>query len=237
MPFAFLGKRIWFPNPETASGEGIVAIGGDLEPERLTLAYRSGIFPWYSEDQPIIWWSPNPRFVLYPNRLKIQRSLRKIIKKGLFEIRFDTAFEQVIRACAGKLRPHQDGTWITSSMEAAYIAFHKKGFAHSVEVFSGSQLVGGLYGVAMGRFFFGESMFYNAPNASKVALAALVDRYRHARFIDCQVHNAFFESMGAEHIQRKTFLGDLRRYVDGTNIWQETKLSHPGGKCSYLIPE
>ncbi|MDJ0842437.1 MAG: leucyl/phenylalanyl-tRNA--protein transferase [Acidobacteriota bacterium] len=222
MRFRFLGKKIQFPHPETADANGIVAIGGDLRPERLVLAYRQGIFPWYSDGEPILWWSPNPRFVLYPEHLKIRRSLRKIINQKRFEIRYDTAFEKVIRICATMPRPGQEGTWITREMQEAYILLHRSGYAHSVEAWLDGKLAGGLYGLAMGSFFFGESMFYIAPNASKVALAALVERFKDARLIDCQAHNPFFESMGAEHIPRSLFLEELEQHIDDPNLWELT---------------
>ena len=214
-------KNIWFPNPELADPQGIVALGGDLRPERLLLAYRRGIFPWFSHGEPIIWWSPDPRFVLFPNDLKLRRSLRKVIRNGPFEVRFDTAFEEVISRCSVLPRPGQNGTWITLSMRQAYIHMFRLGFAHSVETWLDDRLVGGLYGLGMGPFFFGESMFHIESNASKVALAALVDRYRNAPLIDCQVHNEFFESMGATLIRRDRFLNILDQHIDEPNIWTE----------------
>ena len=214
-----LDKRLWFPRPEKADGSGVLAIGGDLSVGRLLLAYRTGVFPWFREGEPILWWCPDPRFVLYPERFKLRRSLKKTLKSGKFEIRYDTAFSEVIDYCSRMPRPGQDGTWITQEMLLAYNRFHEAGYAHSVETFLDGKLAGGLYGVAIGPFFFGESMFYVEPEASKVALAALVDRFKKARFIDCQVHNRFFESMGAEHIPRINFLNELRAHIDKPDLW------------------
>lgn len=219
-----LDHRIWFPNPDLAKDpQGIIAVGGDLCVERLWFAYRTGIFPWYNESEPILWWSPDPRFVLFPDQLKIRRGLRKVIKKGLYEIRYDQAFAEVIALCARSKRPDQAGTWITRAMKKAYIELHHAGFAHSVEAYLGDRLVGGLYGVAMGAFFFGESMFHREPDASKVALAALVERYRDAGFIDCQVPNPFFESMGAVTIPRERFLKELKAHIDDPDPWRATQ--------------
>ena len=236
MTYTFLNTgNMPLPAPESADQHGIVAIGGDLSPRRLHQAYHSGIFPWYSESEPIIWWSPDPRFVLLPERFKLGRSLRKIINRGDFEIRWDTAFDRVIGHCSSAPRPDQDGTWITSEMQKAYIRLHRLGLAHSVESWRDGVLVGGLYGVAMGPFFFGESMFHLAANASKVALAALTSRYRNAPFIDCQVHNDFFEAMGAEQISRTQFLETLRAHIDEPNHWHASARQYePGPPQSHL---
>jgi len=223
MRFRFLSKQLFFPHPETADPHGIVALGGDLRTERLILAYSMGIFPWYSEGEPILWWSPDPRFVLYPNKLTVRRSLRKVIRSGRFEIRYDTAFADVIAHCARVPRDGQNGTWITPEMLAAYIELHELGSAHSVEAWQDGRLVGGLYGVAMGGFFFGESMFRLASDASKVALTALAGRLRDARLIDCQAHNSFFEAMGAEHIPRRLFLTELENHIDAPDLWSATE--------------
>ncbi|CAM2066000.1 leucyl/phenylalanyl-tRNA--protein transferase [Sulfidibacter corallicola] len=214
-----LDDELWFPNPRLAEKRGIVAVGGDLRPERLIFAYRTGIFPWYSEEEPIIWWSPDPRFVLYPKQFKLRRSLRKTINKGVFEIRYDTAFDKVVEHCALAERPDQDGTWIVNEMQEAYKKLHEQGLAHSIEAYQDGELVGGLYGVAMGPFFFGESMFYLKPDASKVALVALVNMYREAVFIDCQVANDFFTSMGGTHIPRDRYLDALWRHRDEPGLW------------------
>ena len=219
MAYYFLDRYIWLPDPRLADANGVVAVGGDLRRERLLLAYRHGIFPWYSKGEPIIWWSPDPRFVLFPDQLKVRRSLRKVLNRGIFEYRFDTAFERVIEHCSSSPREGQSGTWITAEMKRAYINLHRAGYAHSVETWRDGELVGGLYGIAIGPFFFGESMFHLASDASKAALVALVERYRKAPFIDCQVHNNFFESMGATHIPREDFLETLAARIDEPCAW------------------
>jgi leucyl/phenylalanyl-tRNA--protein transferase len=190
-----------------------VAVGGDLSPERLLLAYRSGIFPWYEEDLPILWHSPDPRCVLPVDRLHVGRTLRRVIAKGTYEVRFDTAFERVIRACKATPRPDQDGTWITSEMERAYVRLHRLGYAHSVEAFEPSgELAGGLYGVSLGHIFFGESMFSWRPNASKMALVVLAERVKEWGFglIDAQVPTPHTMAMGAEQWPRSRFLEALK---------------------------
>ena len=227
MTVYLLNHDLWFPNPQLADHQGIVAVGGDLRVERLLLAYRIGIFPWYSDGEPIIWWSPDPRFVLFPRDFKLRRSLRKVIRQGRFEVRYDTAFKQVIEHCGTLPRPGQDGTWITDEMKEAYLEMYANGHAHSVETWMDGRLVGGLYGIAHGPFFFGESMFYLESDASKVALAALVDRFRDAVLIDCQVHNPFFESMGAGFITRQQFLAALQANIDKPNLWWATRYQLP----------
>ncbi len=198
-----------FPDPNLAESEpdGLLAVGGDLHPRRLIRAYRQGIFPWYNPGQPILWWSPDPRMVLFPERLHVSRSLRKVIRQGRFQISFDQDFAGVIRRCAAP-RPGQSGTWITPEMERAYLRLHELGAAHSVEAWQNGELVGGLYGVAQGRVFFGESMFSFASNASKVAFATLVQCLETLGWalIDCQVHTAHLASLGAELIPRARFL-------------------------------
>lgn len=223
MTVYLLDDTLRFPDPAFASKDGLLAVGGDLSVDRLDFAYEIGIFPWYSKEEPIMWWSPDPRFLLYPADFKLRRSLKKTIRKGLYEIRFDTAFKDVIQACSVRERPGQDGTWITQAMIEAYQELHKQGIAHSVEAWREGVLVGGLYGIAKGRFFFGESMFYHDPDASKVALAALVHRFRDAPFIDCQVANDFFRSMGAVDVPRKTFLKALEKHVKAPSLWEETR--------------
>lgn len=201
-----------FPPVELATAEGLVAVGGDLSSERLLVAYRHGIFPWYNPGQPVLWWSPDPRTVLWPHRLRITRSLRKTLRRGEFRTTFDQAFEDVIDACAGPRRRHPSGaTWITSDIRTAYCRLHQAGHAHSVETWSGNQLVGGLYGVALGGAFFGESMFSHATDASKVALAYLVDGLRSWGYtlIDCQVASPHLFSLGAEEIPRREFIAAL----------------------------
>ena len=198
-----------FPPPEEALTEpnGLLAAGGDLEPERLLAAYRRGIFPWYDEAQPILWWSPDPRAVLWPNGLRISRSLRRSVRNGGFEFRVDSAFDDVVAACAAP-RSYADGTWITPDMAAAYGRLHQLGWAHSFETWRDGELVGGLYGVALGRVFFGESMFTRVADASKVALVHGVEFLRARQFavIDCQVASAHTLSLGATNIARPEFL-------------------------------
>lgn len=193
--------------------DGLLALGGSLSPTRLLNAYRQGIFPWYQDGQPVLWWSPDPRMVLFPADLKVSRSLRKTLRHGGFEVSFDGAFTQVIEACADTVRPGQQGTWITRDMQTAYRTLYRLGYAHSVEVRRRDQLVGGLYGVAIGRVFFGESMFSRVPNASKVGFAALVKTLQTTgyRLIDCQVHTPHLESLGARPIPRREFVNRLER--------------------------
>lgn len=193
-----------FPDPALAEPDGLLAIGGDLRPERLLAAYQQGVFPWYSEDTPILWYSPHERFVLFPNELKISKSMRKVLRSGTFVVTHNQAFAQVITACGGQPRPGQQGTWITEDMQEAYIRLHQLGRAHSVEAWYDGQLVGGLYGVAMGRIFCGESMFSKKANASKVALAALCRSAPH-RLVDCQVYTSHLASLGARLISRAAY--------------------------------
>ncbi len=190
--------------------EGLLAVGGDLTVERILAAYRRGIFPWYSDNQPILWWSPDPRTVLFPARLKISRSLRKTLRQARFGVTMDQAFEEVIAACAAP-RPGSSGTWITQEMAAAYSALHEAGWAHSVECWLDNQLVGGLYGISIGRVFFGESMFSRSSNASKVAFAWLVRQLSVWEFglLDCQVYSDHLASLGAEEIPRAEFVNYL----------------------------
>ncbi len=196
--------------------DGLLAIGGDLSQARLLSAYQSGIFPWYSEGQPILWWSPDPRFVLFPQHLKISRSLRKTIRKQQFAISINKDFDSVIQACSRTIRPGQSGTWITDDMYHAYIKLHDAGYAHSVEAWHGQQLVGGLYGVAIGRVFFGESMFSHQTDASKVAFACFVKHIHKLGFqlIDCQVYTSHLQSLGAEPISRLKFTQILHKYCN-----------------------
>lgn len=205
-------RRSLFPPVESASPEGLLAIGGDLGPERLLAAYQHGIFPWYSPGQPILWWSPDPRAVLYPDKLRVSRSLRKTLRRGRLRVRTDSCFREVMLACAAPRIQHPGGgTWITDDMVAAYCRLHDLGFAHSIETWHDNRLVGGLYGVALGGLFFGESMFSRDTDASKVALAALVTWLRGWGFalIDCQMPSAHLASLGAEEIPRRTFLAEL----------------------------
>jgi leucyl/phenylalanyl-tRNA--protein transferase len=212
-----------FPDPQSAASEGILAYGGDLSPSRLMLAYRSGIFPWYSINDPILWWSPDPRLILELDDFKLNRSLRKKIPQ--FEIRFDTAFSQVIRECSSAPRRGQKGSWIVPEMIEAYETLHALGYAHSVEAYQNDILVGGLYGVSVGGVFCGESMFAKVSDASKVAFAVLVEHLKHwgFEFVDCQVPTEHLKSLGAKEISRKSFLERLQlASLDnfGENPWR-----------------
>ncbi len=211
-----------FPPLSSALEEpnGLLAIGGDLSCERLLIAYQNGVFPWYEEGQPILWWSPDPRCVLFPSNLHLSRSLRKTLRSRRFQVSADRAFDRVIRACAAP-RAHSDGTWITPAMIAAYNELHARGIAHSIEVWDGDVLCGGSYGLALGRVFFGESMFSLRPDASKVALVALCHHLNRHDFaiIDCQVDNPHLRSLGAQMISRSQFAHYLTRFVnDGGQI-------------------
>jgi leucyl/phenylalanyl-tRNA---protein transferase len=210
-----LTHHLSFPNPESAVAEGILAYGGDLSPSRLMLAYRSGIFPWYSVNDPILWWSPDPRLILELEEFKLRRSLRKKIPQ--FEIRFDTAFSQVIHECSSAPRRGQRGSWIVPEMIEAYETLHALGYAHSVEAYQNGILVGGLYGVSVGRVFCGESMFAKVSDASKVAFTILVEYLREwgFEFIDCQVPTEHLISLGAKEISRSYF---LKRLNEATSI-------------------
>jgi leucyl/phenylalanyl-tRNA--protein transferase len=216
-PFPPLARALQEPN-------GLLAAGGDLSPERLLLAYRHGIFPWFSEGQPILWWSPDPRMVLFPQELKVSRSLAKTLRKRPFEVRMDTAFSAVMQCCA-EPRRGQPGTWISPAMIAAYTRLHELGIAHSVEAWQGDELVGGLYGIALGRMFYGESMFSRATDASKIAFVHLVRQLERWGFgmIDCQMKTAHLASLGAREIPREEFahrLGELVNYPDHPGHWQ-----------------
>ena len=208
----FLGKDLVFPDVESAGYEGVLAIGGDLHPDRLILAYKSGIFPWYNEGEPVIWYSPNKRMVLFPENLKISKSMRQLMRRNEFKITYNKAFSKVIGACQKSPRKEQDGTWITDDMEKAYIKLHELGFAKSVEVWMDDELVGGLYGIDLGHIFCGESMFSKVSNTSKLAFIYLVEKLQKKdyKLIDCQVYNEHLESLGASEIPRKEFMGYLR---------------------------
>ena len=208
MPVYLLNEEPVFPHPSLADDEGLLAIGGDLSPERLLQAYANGIFPWYSEDDPIMWFSPNPRCILYPEKLVVSKSLKKTVDRGVFEVRFDTNFTAVIAACATIERSDQDGTWITDEILEAYIRLHELGFAHSVESYLDGELVGGLYGISLGNAFFGESMFHTVSDASKVAFVHLVEQVKawDFSFIDNQQVTSHLLSLGAETINRDCFL-------------------------------
>lgn len=212
MPIYRLGpQRNAFPHPSRADRSGLLAVGGDLHPERLLNAYSLGIFPWYSDGQPILWHSPNPRFCMRPESLHVPRSLAKVLRRGTFEVRLDTAFPEVIAQCAGRERPFQDGTWITDEMQEAYVTLHTLGFAHSAEAWRDGKLVGGLYGVSLGSCFFGESMFALEPDASKVAFVTLVRALQAWNFtlIDCQQETEHLARFGATAWPRKAFLEAL----------------------------
>ncbi|MGE5300993.1 MAG: leucyl/phenylalanyl-tRNA--protein transferase [Acidobacteriota bacterium] len=216
MPVFRLPDEIVFPSPDLAEEDGLLAIGGDLGVERLLLAYSMGIFPWYSEGSPILWWSPDPRLVLFPKELKISRSLRQTLKKGVFRVTFDTAFEEVMRGCKEIRRKDGQGTWITEEMIEAYCSLHEEGFAHSVESRVEGRLAGGLYGVALGGVFFGESMFSRRSDASKVAFVSLVQRLAGLgfRIIDCQMTTSHLVSFGAREIPRQEFLGMMKKALN-----------------------
>lgn len=206
-----LSEKIYFPPVESADENGLLAMGGDLSSERLLLAYRSGIFPWFNEEDPICWWSPDPRFVLFPNEIKISKSMQQVFKKKQFQFKINTAFEQVINNCQRVYREGQDGTWITEEMKAAYISLHQQGFAHSAEAWLNGELVGGLYGIRLGNVFFGESMFSHFSNASKFAFISYVQQLQkeNVQLIDCQLHTQHLESLGAVMISRKDFISLL----------------------------
>lgn len=197
---------------ENANAEGLLAVGGDLSPERLTLAYREGIFPWFNDDSLILWWSPDPRMVLFPENLKISKSMRKVLRQEQFTVTRNRNFREVVEACASVERPGQDGTWITEAMVKAYCELHRRGIAHSYEVWEGAELVGGLYGVAIGKVFCGESMFSLKSNASKAGFIRFVQDVSERGFelIDCQVYTEHLESLGAEEIPRESYLAYLK---------------------------
>ncbi|MCB2208213.1 MAG: leucyl/phenylalanyl-tRNA--protein transferase [Bacteroidetes bacterium] len=225
MPIYQLTEEPVFPPAELADKDGLLAVGGDLSPQRLLNAYASGIFPWYSNGQPILWWSPDPRMVLFPENFRRHKNLSRIIDKKNFTFTFDQAFEQVIHYCSSVKRERQTGTWITSEMKDAYIQLHKAGYAHSVETYSEGKLSGGLYGVSIGTMFFGESMFHLKTDASKVALWHLVDFCLNngINVIDVQQNTSHLKSMGAELISRKNFLTLLEQNLVTASLtgdWQ-----------------
>ncbi len=211
MPVFLLSDKISFPPPYLASKEGLLAVGGDLGQKRLLLAYRTGIFPWFSDDEPILWWSPDPRLVLYPEEIRVSKTLKKIIKKKMFHVTMDSAFVQVINQCAKIRLQNNQGTWIIKEMIDAYSKLHESGFAHSVEAWYQGELAGGLYGVSLGRCFFGESMFTRVSNASNVALVKLVEYLNALSFdmIDCQLTTEHLLRFGAREIPRVSFLKQL----------------------------
>ena len=203
-----------FPNVNLALNEpnGLIAIGGDLSIDRMLLAYENGIFPWYGEGEPILWYSPNPRMVITPDKLHVSKSLKKILHSSQFRVRIDMAFKEVILQCRTVQRPGQSGTWINDEMVKSYCQLHELGYAHSYEVYKNDELVGGLYGVALGRVFFGESMFSLVSNASKVAFAHLLQKSKYC-LIDCQIENQHLESLGAFKMPRDLFIQQLKAFV------------------------
>jgi leucyl/phenylalanyl-tRNA---protein transferase len=218
-----------FPDPERAEPDGLLAVGGDLSPRRLLAAYERGIFPWFSEKGPILWWSPDPRLVLRPEWLHLPRSLARTLRRGRYAVRADTAFAEVIARCAAARRPGQRGTWITPEMIAAYVRLHRMGFAHSFEAWEGEGLAGGLYGVSLGGAFFGESMFSERPDASKAAFAASVPWLadRGVALVDCQVRTEHLVRFGAREIPRAAFLAELRRALRRPTLQGKWEMTVP----------
>lgn len=208
----FLTQELFFPAVDEANPDGILAIGGDLSPERLLLAYKSGIFPWFEEGEPIFWWSPNPRMVLFLDDLVVSKSMRNILNRNIFKVTFNQNFREVISNCKKIKRNGQNGTWITNDMVEAYCKLHELGIAKSVEVWQNEELVGGLYGIDLGHIFCGESMFSKVSNASKVAFIALVNQLKVANYklLDCQVYNEHLESLGCREIERDDFIEILK---------------------------
>lgn len=221
MPIFSLSDQLIFPPPAYAEPDGLVAVGGDLGPDRLLLAYRTGIFPWFSPGDPILWWSPDPRFVMKPQDIKISKSMKQVINRGTFRITYNQAFEQVISNCKSIPRDGQPGTWITIEMKRAYCHLHELGYAHSVEAWQEDELVGGLYGVSLGGAFFGESMFSRVSNASKAAFIHLAQYLQTLDFslIDCQMYTAHLESLGASNMDRDQFLNILEDEMDREDLF------------------
>jgi|TARA_B100001093_G_C26625970_1_gene926747 leucyl/phenylalanyl-tRNA--protein transferase len=209
-----LSKSIWFPSHEQSDKNGLIAVGGDLSEERLLHAYRSGIFPWFNEGQPLLWWSPDPRMILFPKKFKVSKSLKKTIFNNKYSITYNKSFEEVINSCSKIKREGQQGTWITKNMITAYLQLHKKGYAQSIEVWSDNQLIGGLYGVDLKekKIFCGESMFSKKNDASKIAFYYLVKNIQAKKYklIDCQMYTPHLESLGAQEIPRNEFLKYLK---------------------------
>jgi leucyl/phenylalanyl-tRNA--protein transferase len=220
MPVYALSEQLAFPPPRLASSEGLLAIGGDLSEERLLLGYSQGIFPWYSKGEPILWWSPDPRLVLYPREFHVSASLRRVIRRGEFTVTLDRSFREVISSCRRVHLRKDKGTWILPEMIEAYCRLHESGFAHSVEAWKEGRLAGGLYGISLGRCFFGESMFSRSANASKVALAALVKLVASIEFhfIDCQMRTAHLVRLGAREIPRAQYLEELKRALEAPSL-------------------
>lgn len=227
MPLFRLSNQLSFPPARLARSDGLLCAGGDLSSQRLVLAYQNGIFPWFSQDEPILWWSPDPRLVLFPENINISKSLRKKIRKNTFKITIDNAFEQTISSCARPRKNSHEGTWLIDEMIDAYIKLHDLGYAHSIETWVNNQLVGGLYGVNFGKSFFGESMFSFKSDASKTALVALANHLKKHSFdlIDCQVTTSHLVNMGACEIPRNLFLDIISQSVTKENradIWDST---------------
>jgi leucyl/phenylalanyl-tRNA--protein transferase len=214
LPVFVIDSELYFPPPHLAEPDGLLAIGGDLSPERLLLAYRNGIFPWY-EGEHILWWSPDPRFVLFPGELKVSRTIKRLKKKNAFVFTVNKSFAEVIRHCRKVTRPGQEGTWITEEMEKAFNRMYELGYAHSAEVWMDNELVGGLYGIRLGNVFFGESMFSRISNASRFAFVQYVELLQSegVRLIDCQVYTEYLESMGARMISGKEFMAYLEELL------------------------
>ena len=219
MPVFLLSQELIFPAVEVSEKNGLLALGGDLSPERLKIAYEKGIFPWFGEDDPILWWSPDPRLVLFPDKLHVSRSMRQTLKQGIFQVTFDRCFREVIRACR-ETRGDEGGTWITEAMVEGYCRLHEEGIAHSCEAWQDGKLAGGLYGVSLGACFFGESMFTRVSNASKVALITLTGALNARAFtlLDCQVDSLHLRRMGAELIPRKVFLKTIEAALNQPTI-------------------
>ncbi len=220
MPVYVLSDKLVFPDPNLAVDDGLLAIGGDLSVERLILAYSKGIFPWFSEGDPILWWSPDPRMVLIPKKFRISKSLQQTLRNKKFTVKFDNSFDKVIEACSTISRSDQNGTWITSQMKEAYIRLHQLGFAHSVETYMDGKLAGGLYGLSLGRAFFGESMFYHERDASKIAIYYLIKKLVEWKFhfVDAQVETEHLKRLGAESIPRSEFLNLLPEVLNYPTI-------------------
>jgi leucyl/phenylalanyl-tRNA--protein transferase len=214
MPVHTLDKKLWFPPVEEAMEDGLLAMGGDVSVDRLLLAYKRGIFPWYDGDIPL-WWCPDPRFVMFPEEMKVSKSMKAVLEKGTFDFSTNMAFQEVIRNCKNLQRKGQDGTWITDELEGSLIELHKLGFAQSAETWLDGELVGGLYGIRMGKIFFGESMFSKQSNASKFAFIRYVDQLKKdgVQLIDCQVYTEHLESLGARMISRNDFKKMLEKFT------------------------
>ncbi len=227
----WLSEELLFPPPQLADTDGLLALGGDLSVKRLLLAYRNGIFPWYSRGEPILWWSPDPRFVLFPDELKVSKSMKQVLRSGQFTVTFDTHFKEVIHACKRIARKGQSGTWITRDMALAFHQLHQVGFAHSVEVWNNEtgELAGGLYGISLGGHFYGESMFSFQSNASKTGFIVMVKQLAQWGFtlIDCQLHTEHLESLGARNIPRTEFLHLLKENRTKETIKGDWRLDLP----------